>query len=260
MPVGGKICDGVEGAGTRKTENCLICGESLLYAETSGQFTCTLCGNLDHGHIRCPQGHFICEACHNRDALMGIEDILFATRSKDPFEIAELAMNAPGLPMLGCQHAYIAGGSLMAALRNEGSRGVGDLQIREVLTRTLTQAHGGYCGLTGVCGIAPAVGAVFAVLTGAKCGTDEPQHITMEAVIRVSRAIAALPGPSCCKAYVRAALAAAVDYLRERLDIQLPWGERAVCTFPERHPHGCPGESCPSFGPVNPDDRQEGHS
>ena len=135
----------------------------------------------------------------------------------------------------------------MAALRNQGTRNIGDVQLKEVLARTHKQAHGGYCGLSGVCGIAPAVGAVFSVLTGATCGTDEPQHITMEAVIRVSRAIASLPGPSCCKAYVRAALAAGVDYLRERLDIRLPAGERTVCAFPERHPHGCPGETCPSY-------------
>jgi hypothetical protein len=135
----------------------------------------------------------------------------------------------------------------MAALANAGISDLGVPQIKEVLARTRTQAHGGYCGLSGVCGIAPAVGAVFSILTGATCGTDEPQHITMEAVIRVSRAIADLPGPSCCKAYVRAALAAGVDYLRERLDIHLPAGERAVCVIPDRHPHGCPGETCPSF-------------
>ena len=176
-----------------------------------------------------------------------IEGILFTTQSQNPFEIAELAMALPGLPMLGCQHAFIAGGALMAALANAGVRGLGTPQIKEVLARTRTQAHGGYCGLSGVCGIAPAVGAVFSILTGATCGSDEPQHITMEAVIRVSRAIADLPGPSCCKAYVRAALAAGVDYLRERLDIHLPAGERTICAVPDRHPHGCPGETCPSF-------------
>jgi hypothetical protein len=230
----------------------MVCGEPLIYAEIAGEYSCSFCGSTDHDHIHCPNGHYICEDCHNRDALPLIEHLLFTARSKNPFEIAELAMALPGLPMLGCEHAFIAGGALMSALKNEGSHAVGDEQIREVLMRTRKQAHGGYCGLTGVCGIAPAVGSVFSVLTGAKCGTDEAQHITMEAVIRVSRAIAALSGPSCCKAYVRAALEAGVDYLCERLGIELPRGSRVVCAWVERHPHGCPGESCPSFGPASP--------
>jgi hypothetical protein len=74
------------------------------------------------------------------------------TRSKNPFEIAELAMALPGVPMLGCQHAFIAGGALMAALVNEGIRDLGTPQIEEVLARTRKQAHGGYCGLSGSAG------------------------------------------------------------------------------------------------------------
>jgi len=247
VPAAGEHRAGATGNAEKQGEHCLLCGEPLIYAGSSSQLTCALCGNAEQGHISCPHGHFVCEACHNRDSLELIERILFTTRSKNPFEIAELAMALPGLPMLGCQHAYVAGGALMAALANQGIRDLGAPQIEEVLARTRKQAHGGYCGLSGVCGIAPAVGSVFSVLTGATCGTDEPQHITMEAVIRVSRAIAALPGPSCCKAYVRAALAAGVDYLRERLDIHLATGDTTVCVFPERHPHGCPGETCPSF-------------
>lgn len=176
-----------------------------------------------------------------------IEDVIFSTKSTDPFEIAELAMSFPGLPMLGCQHAFIAGGALIAAVKNDGSRGITDKEIREVFDRTGMQAHGGYCGLSGVCGIAPAVGSVVSVLTGSKCGTDKEQHITMEAVIRVSRAIASLAGPSCCKAYVRAALEEGVDYLREILGVELPRRVRLNCTYVEKHPHGCTRERCRYF-------------
>jgi hypothetical protein len=229
----------------------MVCGAQLVYAGTGISLTCIDCGKVDTGHIHCPNGHYICDICHNRDALQSIEGILFTTRSRNPFEIAEQAMALPELPMLGCQHAFIAGGALMAGLKNDGFRTVGDEAIQEVLKRTAKQAHGGYCGLSGVCGIAPAVGAVFSVLTGARCGTDEAQHLTMEAVIRVARAIAALPGPSCCKAYVRAAVREGVDYLDERFGTRLPHGNIAACTVAERHPHGCPGESCPSHAPTS---------
>ena len=223
------------------------CGEPLAYSVTVAEFECCCCGKAAKGHIHCPGGHFICDPCHNRDSMPMIEDVVLSTRLTDPLEIAEAAMALPRLPMLGCQHAFIAGGALMAAVRNERSRPVSDRDIREVFDRTGRQARGGYCGLSGVCGVVPAVGAVFSVLTGAKCGTDAEQHTTMKAVIRVSQAIASHAGPSCCKAYVRAAIEESVACLRETLDVDLPLGERGHCTYVERHPHGCVRERCRYF-------------
>jgi hypothetical protein len=225
----------------------MVCGSSLEYLEQAQEVTCSYCGKMEQGHIRCPHGHYICEVCHNRDAMKIIEDIAFSAKSKDPFEIAELMMSYPGLPMLGCQHAYIAGGALMVAIKNEGARGITNEEIKEVFKRTRKQAHGGYCGLTGVCGIAPAIGACFAILTGSKCGTDKEQRITMEAVNRASRAIAYLTGPSCCKAYVWNSLEAATSYLKESLGIVLPSVRAITCNYSEKHPHGCRESKCPYF-------------
>lgn len=225
----------------------MVCGSVLEYLAQSQNVTCSSCGRVESGHIRCPNDHYICDRCHNRDALTIIREIASATTSRDPFEIAERMMDLPGLPMLGCQHAYIAGGALLAAVKNEGSRGVTNDDLEEVFKRTEKQAHGGYCGLSGVCGIAPAIGAVFSVLTGATCGTDQPQRVTMEAVARATRVIADLTGPSCCKAYVWGALRAAVDLLRESLAVELPGCKETACDFAQRHPHGCREESCPYF-------------
>lgn len=225
----------------------MVCGSSLEYLANAQELTCSYCGKVEHGHIRCPKGHYVCDACHNKDAMKVIEDIAFSTKSRDPFEIAELMMSYPGLPMLGCQHAYIAGGALMSAIKNGEPRGVTNKEIEEVFNRTRKQAHGGYCGLTGVCGIAPAIGACFAVLTGSKCGKDLEQRITMEAVTRVSRAITSLTGPSCCKAYVRTSLDVAVDYLEESLGIVLPSDPSIACNYSAKHPHGCRETNCPYF-------------
>ncbi len=231
-----------------KTEHCMVCGSTLEYLKAARELTCSYCGKVEHGHIRCPSGHYICDICHNRDAMRIIEDIAFITKSKDPFEIAELMMSYPGLPMLGCQHAYIAGGALMAAIKNAaGSDEINNESIKEVFRRTRKQAHGGYCGLSGVCGVAPAIGACFAVLTGSKCGTDKEQRITMEAVTRVTRAITELTGPSCCKAYVWTSLESAANYLGESLGIVLPSSRSITCTYSPRHPHGCREALCPYF-------------
>lgn len=232
----------------QNTEHCAVCGSSLSYLEQAIDVTCSYCGKIEHGHISCPRGHYVCDVCHNRDALKVIEEIAFNAKSIDPFQISELMMSCPGLPMLGCQHAYIAGGAFMAALKNEGSRGITNKDIEEVFQRAQKQAHGGYCGLTGVCGIAPAIGACFAILTGSKCGTDEAQRITMEAVTRVSGAIAELTGPSCCKAYVRISLLTAVTFLKERFNTALPAKDIPTkCDYSKKHPHGCRETKCPFF-------------
>jgi hypothetical protein len=225
----------------------MVCGAPLTYHEKAEELKCLYCGRLERGHISCPGGHYICDLCHNSDSMRIIEDTMLSTPSGNPFEIAEIAMRFPGLPMLGCQHAYIAGGALMAAIKNAGNKGITNAEIKEVLRRTVKQAHGGYCGLTGVCGVAPAIGACFAVLTGSKCGKDEEQRITMEAVTRVARAITELTGPSCCKAYVWNSLEAAAIYLSESLGIILPSSQSITCSYSARHPHGCREARCPYF-------------
>ncbi len=227
----------------------MVCGSTLEYLNQAQDIACIYCGKIEPGHITCPQGHYVCDSCHNKGSMEAIEEIVFSTASKDPSEIAELMMSHPGLPMLGCQHAYIAAGALLAALKNEGSRRISNEDIQEVFRRVERQAIGGYCGLTGVCGIVPAIGACFAILLGSKCGTNIEQKITMDAVVAVSKAIAELTGPSCCKAYVRAALAVAVDLLNERFGISLPVKDGSLtCTYADKHPHGCRLEKCPYFG------------
>ncbi len=179
-----------------------------------------------------------------------IESAAYTTESQNPLEIAELMMHHPALPMLGCEHAFIAAGALMAALKNSpyGKGKITNEEIREAFDRTSKQAVAGHCGLTGVCGIAPAIGSCFAIFLGSRCGADSEQRITMEAVIRISEVIAGLTGPSCCKAYVRAALAEAVSQFGERFGIMLGTSEGAVvCRHMEKHPHGCREEKCPYF-------------
>ena len=199
----------------KKTEHCMVCAEMLEYLDRAEELRCVYCGRVEQGHIRCPKGHYICDVCHNRDAMRLVEEIAFSTHSGNPFEIAELMMSLPGLPMLGCQHAYIAGGALMAAIKNYASEGIKNEDIKEIFKRTKSQAHGGYCGLTGVCGIAPAIGACFAVLTGSRCGRDKEQRTTMEAVTRVTRAITDLTVPRCCKSYVRTSLERSAEHTSE---------------------------------------------
>jgi hypothetical protein len=235
-------------AEAHKTEHCMVCGSTLEYLKTAEPVVCTYCRTASEGHIKCPGGHFICDRCHGADAARMIEELVLTTELKDPVAIAELMMSHPALPMLGCEHALIAAGALSAALKNSPYAKVTGSEIREVLARTAKQAVGGYCGLTGVCGIAPGIGACFSVFLDARCGSDTEQKMVMEAVVRASQAIADLTGPSCCKAYVRTALATAVTIFGERFGIMLPVSKASIlCAHATKHPHGCREEKCPYF-------------
>jgi Family of unknown function (DUF5714) len=234
----------------KQTEQCMVCGSELEYLQQSKCRVCTFCEKKEEGHIACPHGHFICDTCHGVDARKMIENTVFSALDADPLAIAEHMLSHPSLPMLGCEHAFIASGALMAALKNSpyGKGKITDEHIQEAFARTMKQAVGGYCGLTGVCGITPAIGSCFSLFLGARCGTDSEQKITMDAAIRVSQAISAVTGPSCCKAYVRAALMESVAMLSERLGVVLPVKKSTVvCRHSGKHPHGCREEKCPYY-------------
>lgn len=152
------------------------------------------------------------------------------------------------IPMLGCENAWIAAGSLMAALKNEGTIRVTNEQIVEALNRTKRQAIGGYCGLTGVCGIVPAIGACFSVILGAACPNNQETAMTMKVVARIVDKIADETGPCCCKNFVRTALSEAVTFVKRHLNVSLSSpSEAIICTHSSRHPHGCRESKCSYF-------------
>nr|WP_274594901.1 DUF5714 domain-containing protein [Desulfosporosinus fructosivorans] len=174
---------------------------------------------------------------------------MITTKSEDPLEIAELLMDLNSIPMLGCENAWITAGALMAALKNEGTAKVTNEQIDEALNRTKKQAIGGYCGLTGVCGIAPAIGACFSVIFGATCSKDRETATTMRIVARILGTIANETGPCCCKNFVRKSLVEATKIVKEQLCVSLPLvNENIACKHSDRHPHGCRKEKCSYFG------------
>ena len=129
--------------------------------------TCQICHKVELGNICCSQGHYICDDCHGKDLFEFLVREIETTSEVNPFAIAEQLMQYSQVPMLGCENAWISAGALLASLRNEGTLQITNQQILEALQRTKKQALGGYCGLTGVCGVAPAIGACFSVILGA---------------------------------------------------------------------------------------------
>jgi len=222
----------------------LICGNKLDYLESGQEFSCLYCGQKEIGYVCCPNGHYVCDECHGKDAYEKILNLALTAQGSNPLEIAEKMMKSAPIPMLGCEHAWIAAGALLAAIKNSGEIKITNRQIAEALTRTKKQAIGAYCGLTGVCGIAPAIGACFSVILGAACPKDKETATTMHVVSQVIKTIAKQTGPCCCKNFVRTALTLSCKLVIEHLKFNLPCFGEIVCDDSNRHPHGCRKEKC----------------
>ena len=219
----------------------------MVYFAKGKELQCLRCGKTEVANIICSNGHYICDTCHGKDVFALIRDYVLNTTYKNPLEIAETLMDYQDIvPMLGCENAWIAAGALMAAIKNEGTLKITNDQIIEVLSRTQRQAIGGYCGLTGVCGIAPAIGACFSVILGAACPKDRETAITMKVVSKIINAIAQETGPCCCKNFVRTALAESTQLAQKYMHLTMPTAlpEPIICAHVERHPHGCRQKRC----------------
>lgn len=229
----------------RKRENCMVCGSPLEYLTEAVSVVCNYCSKREIAYIRCPRGHYVCELCYGKGAYEAVKDFAISTSLRDPIEIAETLMAHPSVTMLGCDNALIAAAALLAALKNEGTLDIKDKQIIEAMNRTKKQSIGGYCGLTGVCGVPIAIGAVFSVILGAACPKDRESAITMHAVSRTIDAIANDVGPMCCKSFVRTAMGVAYNLAKEYLNVELPiHREKIICLYSKHHPHGCRESKC----------------
>lgn len=205
---------------------------------------CVLCKKEEFGNVFCEKGHYVCDHCHGEALFQQILKSAIRKKEKDPLEIAESILKEVSIPMLGCEHAWIGALSLLCGMKNQGLLNINKEMITEVLQRTRRQAIGAYCGLTGVCGIAPGIGAVFSVLLGASCPKNQETKKTMEVVAKVIEGISKETGPCCCKNFLYTGLKIASEHTEKCFGIPIKADYSILCRDSQRHPHGCRKELC----------------
>jgi len=226
-------------------DNCGVCGSPLIYGTESVAMRCVYCRELHSTQTYCPQGHYICDACHQSEALDVLRHVLKTLPSASPSEILECVMSHPSVPMHGPEHHAIVPAVIVAAVRNAGYP-VPEGAVEEAVARG-TKVPGGWCGLYGVCGAAIGVGIAVSVLTGATPLTGKRRSLANEATSFVLSGM--LDGhPRCCKRAARKAVEAAVVFLRDRMDIILETGRPGRCSHWERN-RECPKEECCYYVP-----------
>ena len=230
------------------TSDCGVCGLPLVYATGSVTKSCSFCGKEEKALIYCPAGHFICDSCHSRAALDVLRQVLASSTSTDPAAIIEQVMGHPSVPLHGPEHHSIVPGAIVAAVRNSGYP-LKDGSVEKALERA-GKVPGGWCGLYGDCGAAVGVGIAVSVITGATPLTGKPRTLAMSATsLALSRMLD--EQPRCCKRASRIAIAAGVEFLRDRLDINLASGAGVACTYSSRNKE-CSRVKCAFFGNILP--------
>ncbi len=150
---------------TEQPSGCLLCGAPLHYVLEETPAHCVYCHTEQTTNVRCQQGHFVCDACHSRDALAVIEHLLTTTRETDMLALLEEIRNHPAVPRHGPEHHSLVPGIILAAYRNSGGP-VTPAMLQTALRRGKSIA-GGACAYLGVCGAAAGVGAAFSLLLDA---------------------------------------------------------------------------------------------
>lgn len=201
---------------------------------------CVFCGKTETSQISCPQGHYVCNACHGRSAIEFMRQYLVPSTEKDPQVMAELIMSHPSVPMHGPEHHGLVAGVLVAAVRNSGYS-VPDGAVEKALDRG-SKVPGGWCGFYGDCGAAVGTGIAVSVITGGTPLTGKQRTLALGATsLALSRMLD--DQPRCCKRAVRLAIGASVEYLQDKLGVALPGTPASRCLHNSRN-RECPGKGC----------------
>ncbi len=202
----------------KKTENCMICGNELEYLSEATLVVCNYCGKEERGYIRCPEGHYVCDECHARDAIGVITSFVLSSTSKNPMEMVLTLMKHPVMPMHGPEHHAMIAGVLVAAYKNLTGK-AGEKEILEAIRRGKS-VPGGFCGLYGTDAAAIACGIAMSIILGSTPLKDKERRIANNLTARVITAIMSNRGARCCKRSTYTAIEVATQYFAETLGIE----------------------------------------
>lgn len=182
----------------RYTSGCIICGEDLYnVAGKALMAKCHLCGKEETSHTLCKNNHYICDDCHRGEVLELALDMLMASTSKDPVEIALEIFELEGLNMHGPEYHSILPGVLLAAYGNVKGNKNEDL-IREAMDRGKLVC-GGFCGSHGACGAALSLGIASSIINETTPFDHEGRREANRMTGLALAAISENGGARCCK-------------------------------------------------------------
>ena len=227
-------------------EECLICKAPLVYLEKDEMMECAICHRKENSKTRCVNGHYVCNECHTK-GLDAIVSLCLREKSANPLEIVEKMMQQPFCHMHGPEHHVMVGAALLTAYKNAG----GDIDLEAALLEMLSrgkQVPGGVCGFWGACGAAVSTGIFMSIITKSTPLAAEPFALSNSMTALSLSKIGEIGGPRCCKRDSFLSILAAVEFVREKLGVEME-SYKPVCTYSSKN-NQCIGKRCP-FSAVN---------
>lgn len=224
---------------------CLVCGQPLQYFREAREMECSVCHGKFKSYASCKQGHYVCDACHEKKGLEAVMRECGESGSKDPIHIIQTVMQDPYLYMHGPEHHVLVGAALLTAYHNAG----GELDLAAALREMEARGSGypgGACGLWGCCGAAVSTGIFVSIVTGATPLSGKPWSLANQMTARALDAVAQLGGPRCCKRNSFTAAQEAVLFTQENLGVSMKLPEKIVCRFSDENKE-CIGKKCPYY-------------
>jgi SAM-dependent methyltransferase len=222
--------------------DCLACGEPLVYLEQERPEICHYCRQEKTANAICAAGHFVCDACHSRDALAVMRHLLLHAAEPDMVCLLKRVRSHFAVPVHGPEHHSLVPGIIVAAYRICGGQ-AGESEIDRALERGSTVA-GGACAFFGVCGAATGVGIGLSVLMKATPYKANERQVLQRVTADVLAEIAAFKAPRCCQRDCWVALRKAAEVSERLLGVRLAADEPLIC---EQHQANdqCIGRTCP---------------
>ncbi len=224
-------------------EECLICKAPLEYLSSDETMECAICHKKFSSKTRCVNGHYVCDECHTHgiDALIGL---CLTESSSDPFEIIEKLMSLPACHMHGPEHHIMVGSALLTAYKNAG----GDIDLKASLLEMQSRGRkvpGGICGFWGSCGAAVSSGIFVSIITGSTPLASEAFGLANTMTSRSLAKIGEVGGPRCCKRNSYLAISAAIEFVREKMGIEM--ASHSFRCSRTGHNNQCIASRCPFY-------------
>ena len=204
-------------------EECLICSFPLEYLESAVEMECVLCHKKVMSKTRCVNGHYVCDECHT-SGIDTVVSLCLNESSKNPIEIMDKMMSMSFCHFHGPEHHIMVGSALLTAYRNSG----GEIDLASSLSemfRRGKEVPGGICGFWGACGAGISSGIFVSIITKSTPLGVENWGLSNQMTSRSLGKIGEVGGPRCCKRDSYLAIREAVDFVREKLGVEMEIGE-----------------------------------
>lgn len=228
----------------RSMTGCMVCAAPLDYLVHPEEGACHFCEGIFPVDARCRNGHFVCNACHSRDAVEVVKTICTSTRETDMITLMSTIRNHPNIPLHGPEHHFIVPGVILAAYRNSGGVLTNE-QILAGIDRGRA-VPGGVCAFWGTCGAVTGAGIAIGIICESTPLKPDIRQIVQQTASSMILELSSVKAARCCQRETWRVLELMADLSVDLLGLQLAASGSVVCRQKLLN-RECAGKQCRYF-------------